>query len=189
MKSNRQLAIQQGQKIYEGNPCKNCENTARRVSNACCINCEKAYKQSSEYKLYQKQYQKKPESKLYQKRFHQTPKSRTVQRAWRQSTKGKVIRQITWQNNRAKRLDAEGSYTTQEWIALKEQYGNRCLRCHKHQFELDRVLEQDHIIPITKGGTNWITNIQPLCHDCNGMGCKGTQTIDYRTLQEKYAKS
>jgi 5-methylcytosine-specific restriction endonuclease McrA len=78
-------------------------------------------------------------------------------------------------------MQAVGCYTTQEWITLREQYDNRCLRCGRHQSELNRVLEQDHVIPLSKGGTNWITNIQPLCHDCNGMGGKGTNTTDYRS--------
>ena len=98
------------------------------------------------------------------------------------------MRAVSVSKNRNKRKQLEGFYTTQEWIDLKEQYDNRCLCCLKHQSALDRVLEQDHIIPVTKAGsTNWITNIQPLCHTCNNMGHKGTKTIDYRpTFSEHF---
>jgi hypothetical protein len=103
-------------------------------------------------------------------------------RKWQQANpeKAKECKRCGSEKVRAKRRQAEGSYTTQEWIDLKEKYDNRCLCCGRHQSELDYILQQDHIIPLSKQGTNWITNIQPLCHDCNGMGGKGTKTIDYR---------
>ena len=70
---------------------------------------------------------------------------------------------------------AEGSYTEEEWIALCSEYGNRCLCCREI-----KPLEADHVVPVSKGGTNWITNIQPLCHSCNTS--KGNRrTTDYRT--------
>jgi HNH endonuclease. len=109
-------------------------------------------------------------------------KMRESKQKWKQANpeQYKIILQVSGRKNKAKRMQAEGSYTAQEWIDLKEKYDNRCLCCRRHQSELDRVLEQDHIIPLTKGGTNWISNIQPLCRDCNGMGGKGTKIIDYR---------
>jgi 5-methylcytosine-specific restriction endonuclease McrA len=39
-------------------------------------------------------------------------------------------------------------------------------------------LTVDHIVPLALGGSNAIENIQPLCHDCNGI--KGCETTDYR---------
>jgi len=70
---------------------------------------------------------------------------------------------------------AEGSYTKEEWLKLCSDYGNLCLCCRKI-----KTLEPDHVVPISKGGTNWITNIQPLCHSCNTS--KGNRrATDYRT--------
>ncbi len=69
-----------------------------------------------------------------------------------------------------------GSHTTKQWKALCDASGNICLRCHKHT-----VLVRDHIIPISRGGSGYITNIQPLCSLCNAR--KYTKHIDYRTTK------
>ena len=133
--------------------------------------CNKKYRQSSKGKLTQQRntasMKRKEYRKIYLKKYETTEK-------------GKAVRAVSSQKNRAKRRLAEGSYTGQEWLSLKEQYGNICLCCRKHESEIDRPLEQDHVIPISKGGSNWITNIQPLCRRCNGMTGKGTKIIDYR---------
>lgn len=60
---------------------------------------------------------------------------------------------------------AMGSHTFEEWIEVKKQFGNRCAMCGIHESEAP--LTQDHIVAITKGGTNDIGNIQPLCRSCN----------------------
>jgi len=58
-----------------------------------------------------------------------------------------------------------GSYTLGEWEILKKQYGNTCPLCEKKEPEI--TLTADHIIPISKHGSNCIENIQPLCRSCN----------------------
>jgi hypothetical protein len=68
----------------------------------------------------------------------------------------------------------EGSHTTQEWEELKAFYDNRCLGCGS----TESVLTRDHVVPITKGGSDYIHNIQPLCTPCNSS--KRQKTIDYR---------
>lgn len=66
------------------------------------------------------------------------------------------------QNNRAQRLGAKGTFTIQEWRALRNQYNNLCTICGER-----KPLGPDHIRPLSKGGTNWISNIQPVCQPCN----------------------
>lgn len=73
-----------------------------------------------------------------------------------------------------KRRGAVGSYTQAQFRELCERYGNCCLRCGR----TDVKLTPDHVVPISKGGSNTIDNLQPLCMECNNW--KRTQTIDYR---------
>lgn len=63
-----------------------------------------------------------------------------------------------------------------EWAALKRRAGYACLRCGAG--EDSARLTVDHIVPLHRGGTNLIDNIQPLCGRCNRA--KGTSAIDYR---------
>ena len=80
------------------------------------------------------------------------------------------------QRRRALLAGNGGSYTEEEWEDLKASYNYRCLSCGRVEPEIKLTI--DHVIPITLGGSNDITNIQPLCGSCNKR--KGTQLIDYR---------
>lgn len=83
---------------------------------------------------------------------------------------------IKARNNQRRTLKtgAGGSYTAAEWRSLVEYYGGKCLCCGR----TDLNLTADHVIPISKGGTSNIDNIQPLCLSCNSR--KRDKTIDYR---------
>jgi HNH endonuclease len=82
-------------------------------------------------------------------------------------------------NNRRIRLaNAEGKFTHTEWQDLKTFYNNTCLKCGKQEPEI--LLTPDHIIPVSRRGSNDIGNIQPLCITCNKR--KQAKTIDYRPL-------
>jgi 5-methylcytosine-specific restriction endonuclease McrA len=66
---------------------------------------------------------------------------------------------------RARLRKANGNFTMSEWNLLKKQYGNRCPACGKEEPKIRLTI--DHIIPLSKGGSNFIENIQPLCKNCN----------------------
>lgn len=56
----------------------------------------------------------------------------------------------------------KGRHTFAEWEDLKRRAKHRCVKCRKR-----KPLTRDHIIPLCLGGSDEITNIQPLCMSCN----------------------
>lgn len=67
-------------------------------------------------------------------------------------------------NYRAKLNAAEGSHTRQEIEALYQRQEGKCVYCSK---PLKTKYHADHIVPLSRGGSNWITNIQLTCGPCN----------------------
>lgn len=87
-------------------------------------------------------------------------------------------KKVSWaknKRNRTKRSNG-GQHTYKEWLDLKKEYNYRCACCYKHDDE--SPLTEDHIIPISLGGTDDIINIQPLCRSCNVK--KMTKIIKFR---------
>lgn len=74
-----------------------------------------------------------------------------------------------------RKLNNGGFHTLGEWETLKAQYNWTCPGCGKHEPEIK--LTEDHIIPLSKGGSDNIENIQPLCKSCNSR--KKDKTIKY----------
>lgn len=81
-------------------------------------------------------------------------------------------------NRRASKAKAGGSFTQQEWHDLCAFYDYTCLRCGKQ--EPDVKLTVDHVVPLSQGGSNDISNLQPLCRTCNTS--KHAKTVDYRQM-------
>lgn len=75
-------------------------------------------------------------------------------------------RRATYEMNRL----APGRLAPEEWEAIVARQHGRCAICGEQ-----KKLERDHIIPLTRGGTNYAHNIQGLCRSCNAR--KGNRII------------
>lgn len=83
-------------------------------------------------------------------------------RRWRKANPEKFAAQ--GRNGRMRRRNAEGHHTAAEVLALFEKQRGRCGYCRK---SIRAGYHADHIQPIARGGSNWISNIQLLCPKCN----------------------
>jgi hypothetical protein len=73
------------------------------------------------------------------------------------------------QNNH-RRKNAIGSYNTEDWQRILLEHSNSCAICKS-----DSNITIDHVIPLSKGGTNFPDNLQPLCRSCNSR--KGASIV------------
>ena len=135
----------------------------------------KEYRERNKEKMkeYAKEYRKAHKERLdEQKRkwyVENKEKHRKSCHEWEKNNPEKLYQYQVLRRSRKK--GAAGSHTLAEWKMLKLLHGNKCAICGK-----DKKLSRDHIIPLTRRGSNYIENIQPLCHSCNSK--KHTKLMD-----------
>ena len=88
------------------------------------------------------------------------------------------LRKVMWRRN------APGKRYGWQWVPMMRFYApnNVCLSC----VEVKDNFVPDHIMPVSKNGTHYIDNIQPLCFSCNSS--KKDKTIDYRPDKGAFAR-
>ena len=62
-------------------------------------------------------------------------------------------------------------------VLARDKY--RCLMCGRSKDEVS--LEVDHVNSVAEGGTDELSNLATLCHDCNS-GKSAYRFTDYRTM-------
>ena len=75
---------------------------------------------------------------------------------------------------KASKRGAAGSHTLAEWIVLCWASAWRCFYCGVMLGE--KTATEDHKIPLSRGGSNYIDNIALACRSCNSS--KWTKTAD-----------
>jgi 5-methylcytosine-specific restriction endonuclease McrA len=78
---------------------------------------------------------------------------------------------------RARKLQADGSHDTDDIQFLFAVQKGRCAACGE-LFTKDDMVSVDHIIPLTKKGSDNVTNLQLLHRSCNSK--KHTKIQDFR---------
>ncbi len=82
---------------------------------------------------------------------------------------------------RARRLGADGCHTVEDLLLIRERQNDKCRIC---EIGLNGGGEADHIQPLSRGGSNWPSNMQWLCAPCNRRKSHRTHEEYLRLLAE-----
>lgn len=137
-----------------------CYKTQRQVPNKTCEICKSIFRPKNVekanrfcgFKCYWQSLRLDPEEKRLRANAR-VRRYRKERKGWAAECK---------QRRRAREVDAPGHFTAGEWLELQEKQKNLCAGCF-----LPKKLTVDHIVPLSKGGSNYIGNIQGLCLSCN----------------------
>jgi 5-methylcytosine-specific restriction endonuclease McrA len=80
--------------------------------------------------------------------------------------KWRLLRRARKHRRRAQKAGAGGSCSPAQWRSILARCKGLCQRCGS-----PGEMTRDHIIPLSRGGSDDWTNIQPLCHGCNSIKC------------------
>ncbi len=111
----------------------------------------------------------KEEERERHRKYHRTERGRKSKQRWRQAHPGYQLVE-RYRRRVAKR---DGTFRREHWEEMCRLVDISCPACG-----LKVKLTLDHIVPLVLGGTNDITNVQPLCLSCNSK--KYVHVIDYR---------
>lgn len=118
---------------------------------------------------------KKTSNPAYLKEWISKNRGKVAEYRERHKEKESLRKQVLKAKTRAKKYNAVGTFTKEEFKKLKIKYKHTCPCCMRKEPVIK--LTVDHIIPMSRGGDNFIGNIQPLCISCNDS--KSTKTIKY----------
>ena len=78
----------------------------------------------------------------------------------------------------------KGTHTDSQWQNLKQAFEFVCPSCGKKEPTIS--LTKDHIVPVSLGGSDHISNIQPLCQSCNSS--KGREIKKWQKIAKQNSK-
>ena len=183
-----------GMNKYHGKPCIKCGATERYEDGGRCCACHrvraKKWREANPEKMreYGKRWSKaNPEKRSeYTRRWQAAnpEKVREIARRWGEDNRDRKSEydkrwfeanpeKVREYNHRRRIHKNNNESQPYEFKVICAHYDNRCVKCGEK-----KKLTVDHINPISKGGPDIASNIQPLCKSCNSK--KSARNIDYR---------
>jgi len=88
-------------------------------------------------------------------------RAKELTRKWRKENPKKLLAYN--QNRRALKANAAGHATVEQIKSRFQYHENRCYYCG----DSESGLHVEHRIPLSRGGSNWPSNLVPACQSCN----------------------
>ena len=144
---NHDKVIENGRRWKRNNPEKHRAGSKRWAKNnpdkVNGYRCKRRELKGDEVRAYARDWSKTKKGKKSQANKRKTESYKNAQRKHRQQKR------------------TAGEFPTALWNAKLESLGHKCVKCGSDEVTVD------HIVPVSKGGTNHIDNLQPLCRPCN----------------------
>jgi len=159
-------------RFFTGKPCKRNHIAERYASTGQCCVCIRNHsdnwkkvniEQVREYAR-KRHWSKRDELivKMREWREKNPEKQKKCTQAWR--AKNPLRRREDEALRRAKKQKAGGRYTIKQIKDLAEKQKHKCMFCLA---SIKKSFHIDHVFPLSKSGSNDISNIQLLCQNCN----------------------
>ena len=107
----------------------------------------------------------KAEKKLYNSKYRQAHLEELRKKESLYKATHPEVKQAAQKRRRARKHNAPiNDFTAAQWREMQAAYDHRCAYCHKR---CKGKLTQDHLEPLSKGGSHTKKNIVPACRACN----------------------
>lgn len=96
---------------------------------------------------------------------------------WRNGNRAKMA---AYARNRRESIENApiNDLTPEQWAMIVNHYGHRCVYCGRKM----KRLSQDHIIPLSQGGSHTLSNVVPACRSCNSKKHAGPPLVPVQPL-------
>lgn len=108
-------------------------------------------------------WRKENKERIRQYRKENRERDRLQQKKWTQSDRGNKLSRLKTNAYRARKRKLPNDFTPQQWEECIQHFDNGCAYCG----EKSELLEQEHFIPVSKGGAFTKNNIVIACRTCN----------------------
>jgi 5-methylcytosine-specific restriction endonuclease McrA len=109
---------------------------------------------------------------------NRAPQVKAALQAWRKANPDKARLQV--EKRRARKHNAPvNDLTLQQWQGIQAAHKHCCAYCGK---QCKGKLTQDHVTPLSKGGSHTMQNVVPACASCNSRKSNGPAPLHVQPM-------